>query len=574
MKLTKVEVKNYRSLFAERGEDAFAVDLGDGMNSLIGPNNCGKSNLLRAVALALDPNFPFDREADMPGAMEYAFPRITLDFECDGKATPEKTLLRYLDEYERQFTPAGRSTYAEDGVIRYAVSFPGNKQSGANRQEFFLAPGAGARRGDPRSLERPLAQFRKTLQFVLVSSGESLQSLLSGRFREILHTVIRDHLKEKFATADRRRSGYVEHLQQDLLSPLRDKVVEVVGELFPEVTGVSLVPQVSGIDETLSNVGVRVTDAVETSLEAKGTGVRGAVMVAMLRYLADQSRRSMVFAVEEPEAFLHPKAQEDLRDDLEALAERRDVTLLVTTHSPFVVSRDAKARVISLTKDAWGRTIVVGQANGNEPHASLLGGLFRDAALPDLLERVAQIPPGARGIVVVEGTTDEAYMRLAARVARRPDLVDDLYITPAGNAQRVIVQSVLLKQQTARPLVAIFDNDQVGRDAAKTLASRFSFHNKREVLTIDRALPDVPGSFPAEAEDLFPSKLMQQFVDEQGEETVLSGKQKRPDGEWHYDFNATGKELIGSFLERTATVKDVQGWIRLLEMIRSQMRLP
>jgi putative ATP-dependent endonuclease of OLD family len=203
----------------------------------------------------------------------------------------------------------------------------------------------------------------------------------------------------------------------------------------------------------------------------------------------------------------------------------------------------------------------------------LLGGLFKDAAVPDILERVAKIPSGARGVVVVEGTTDETYLRLAARVARRPDLVDDLYITPAGSAERVVVQSVLLKQQTARPLLALLDNDEPGRNAMRALTGRFAFQNRREVLTIDQALPDIPASFPAEAEDLFPSPLMQQFVDEEGEETVLAGKCRRPDGAWHYDFNGTGKELIVGFLERAATPRHVTGWIALLQLIRQRMGL-
>jgi putative ATP-dependent endonuclease of the OLD family len=63
VKLAQVEVRNYRSLFMD-GNRAFTVELADGINALIGPNNCGKSNVLRAVALALDPNYPFDRDRD------------------------------------------------------------------------------------------------------------------------------------------------------------------------------------------------------------------------------------------------------------------------------------------------------------------------------------------------------------------------------------------------------------------------------------------------------------------------------------------------------------------------------
>ncbi len=61
----------------------------------------------------------------------------------------------------------------------------------------------------------------------------------------------------------------------------------------------------------------------------------------MLRYLAEASKRSLVLAVEEPESFLHPTAQQTIRGDLEALDEHDDVTLMITTHSPFVVSSGA-----------------------------------------------------------------------------------------------------------------------------------------------------------------------------------------------------------------------------------------
>jgi len=44
MRLTRLQVTNYRSLFGERVDIDFPPD----MNAIIGPNNCGKSNLLRA----------------------------------------------------------------------------------------------------------------------------------------------------------------------------------------------------------------------------------------------------------------------------------------------------------------------------------------------------------------------------------------------------------------------------------------------------------------------------------------------------------------------------------------------
>ncbi|MGH3928263.1 MAG: ATP-dependent nuclease, partial [Pseudonocardiaceae bacterium] len=327
-------MRNYRSFFAGTEDITLDLELRDGMNTLVGPNNCGKSNLLRAVALAMDPNYPFDRASDIPAQMEWAFPRVTLHFSCDGRISTEQTLLRYAADYERSAVGGRTGGYAsEGGELRFVVTYIGDRQSGGKRQEFFLARGAGNRQVDVEKRDKLIRQFRKACRFVLVESGESLQSLLTGRFREILHMVIRDHLGTQIAAAERRRSDYIEGLQGDLLKPLRERIDAVVQQLFPEISGVRLIPKVPDIDETLSNIDVALTDSAETALASKGTGVRGAVMVAMLRYLAEQTRRSMIFAIEEPESFLHPAAQEALRDDLEGLAERQDVTLLVTTHS-------------------------------------------------------------------------------------------------------------------------------------------------------------------------------------------------------------------------------------------------
>jgi len=441
VKVTRVEVKNFRSLFGEEQGQVVAFDVAEGMNTLIGPNNCGKSNILRALALALDADTPFDRDRDMPAQFAFAVPWITVTFSIEHPTSMERTLLRYLDEYERSVKPGG-SFYADENMARLAVSFPGNDKSGARRTEQFLARGAGARRGDTEKLDKALRQFRKCYRYVSVASGESIESLLAGKFREILRTVLHEHLQGEFEAAERRRAGYVEGLRSHLLGPLQDAIGDIVGELFPEVTGVSLVPRVASIDDTLQDVTVNMRDAVDTPLVAKGTGVRGGVLVAMLRYLADHGKRSMVFAVEEPEAFLHPKAQEDLRDDLEKLAERSDVTLFVSTHSPFVVSRNPKAQVIALVKSPDGRTTINGCARGDEPRASLLGGLFRDAALPDLLERSAVIPATAKAIVVTEGEGDIESMRLAAARSGRTDLLADIHLTPAGGALKAAMQAL------------------------------------------------------------------------------------------------------------------------------------
>jgi putative ATP-dependent endonuclease of the OLD family len=567
VKLTRIEVTNYRSLFRDGADRNFTLDLGEGMNAFIGPNNCGKSNVLRAVAFALDPAFPVDIAHDIPAGMQWAYPRVTVDLRPN-KAGPESTLLRYADEYERSVAGVGERTYASEGLIRLTAVYQSLERGGL-RYEYLYARGAGNRQGNAEKLNKALAQLRKTLRFILIESGQSLESVLAGKFREILHTVIQEHLREQFVQADSRRGEYVEGLQADLLDPLRERIDEVVRSLFPEVTAVSLVPQVSSIDETLANVAINLTDAVESSLATKGTGVRGAVLVAMLRYLADNGRRSMVFAVEEPEAFLHPGAQEELRDDLDDLGHRRDVTLLVTTHSPFVVSRDSSAKIVALAKDGAGRTTVTGTARGDEPHASLLGGLFRDTALVDLLDRASQVPTSSQGVLIVEGLGDKRYLELVAEKAKRPDLLAGLHVAPAGGATKTVFEGVITKQLTQKPVAVLLDSDEMGRAARDRLIKQFGFRKGHDITMYGETFPG--GADDIEAEDLFPSALIQSFIDQHGEDRVLNGKSRRSDGEWHYDLNATGKDSIAEFLRSHLRPEDCTRWLALLEKVRSRM---
>jgi predicted ATPase len=572
VKLTSIVVKNYRSVYAENGRP-LTVELAAGMNAFAGPNNCGKSNLLRAVALALDR--PFSRQQDTPEQMAWATPRVTLEFRQTKKRGPEATLFKRAHAYERSVLAASTNTFADEGVIRYQVSFPGSEESGATRQDIFVIRGKGSLKGNPALLDKALRQLREVVQFVMVESGSDLQELLRGKFRDVLHTVIGWHLREELASARGRHGRYVRGLQDDLLAPLASHIAVEIKELFPEIDGVELVPNVRSIEETLEEVAVLLTDDAATDLAGKGTGVRGGVLMAMLRYLAEQSRRSMIFAIEEPEAFLHPAAQETLRDDLDALAERDDVTTLITTHSPYIVSREQKAQLVSVEKDARGRTRIEDVGRGGSGHDRLLAGLFRDRGVAAILDRACTIPPEAAGIVLVEGTTDADYLELAAAVLRAPELLADLHIVPSRGAKEIVVEAVVTRALTCRPILILLDSDVSGKAVHDQLTgTTFGFDKRRQVLTYAAAF-DKGTNVEVEAEDLFPSAVIERFVERHGYGEVCTGQRKiSAIDQWHYDLNKMGKERLPDHLRRVVTrASQVRRWEHLLYQVRGRLGL-
>lgn len=568
MKLTRLEIINYRSIWSGDERAPLILEFGDGLNTLIGPNNCGKSNVLRAIRLALDDTATFDPERDFPKPMAWSFSRIKVDLATDPRQRgPERTLLTYLDEYER--SAGAERTFASQGKLSLFTHFRPPKRGGSVRvARRILVGGRGSISGDPKLHDRALKQLRSCLRFIYIRSGQSLEGLLVGGIREILRSVLRENLAQEFTQAEARRDAYVRDLREGLLLQLTEELNKELAEVFPEMRGVAITPRVPSIEETLAGARIDLEDHALTAMEDKGTGLRGTLLVAMLKYLAQHSRRSVVFAVEEPESFLHPAAQETLREDLEMLCARPDVTLVVSTHSPFLVSRRSGARTFALQKDSTGRTRLAASASANEDLDRVLTPLFRASAIPHFLTRASRIPPETRLVLVVEGATDEGYLRMACAKANRLDLLVGLHVEPGHGAEGAALQAITIRQMVegSIPVCVVLDFDEPGRSARDLLVQRFRFQNRREVRSYRDWVDD--GGRDVEAEDLFPTPLLEAFVREHGDE-ILAEKTRRTGGGWHWGFTEIGKERLLEFLEERAKATDVTTWIRLLEEIRA-----
>lgn len=573
MKLTHIRIKDFRSF---SGEHEF--DVSSGVNYFVGPNNCGKSNLVRALELALDPDAKYVPERDRParpGALG-APPttRITLTFHV-GKTSPEVTLLTRAKEYElavrkaRNGATTGKiQTYAADREVRMVTSFAGH----GGRQTTFQAKGYGAASlpADSQQHLKLEAQFRSVVRSAVVHSGEDLESLLQGKFRQILQLVIADHLGEELGKAEQARAEYLEALRAELLEPLRAQIQDRVGAMFPEIASAKLVPDLPSVAETLSSVDVQLgDDLVTTQLIDKGTGVRGAVLVSMLQYLAEQSRRSLVLAVEEPEAFLHPAAQEAIMQQLEELATRSDVSLLVTTHSPYVLSRRADASITELRKRPDGVTSKAATCAGDQSRAELIGSLYRDAGMAGVLERALTIPAGTRAVVITEGYTDGEFLRIACRAAGRSELLEGIHIISAGGAKKVVFQAILARSATERPMVAILDHDDQGRAAISKLED-FGLTKNKELLSL-AAWPDkCAKGHDAEIEDLIPSSLWEDVIKRVGELDAIDSKQKCG-AKWHFQLSTMGKVESLTILSNTMKAKQAQSLVWLAEEINARV---
>ena len=477
MRLERVTIRDHRSVWGPPLE----LRLAPRVTAIVGPNRSGKSNVVRALANALDPTVEIDLARDRPVRRPQAVPEVTLDFG-DGQervravvawAAPGSRTLATTPDGARDRLPIG------DGAVLYC---PADATLGSLLAHRPPVPGDSDR----------------------------------------LEAVLREEL---------------------------DRVIPGVGD----------------VDVGAAGVEVRDTDGFALSV-ASGVRVVGAIGLA--RHLAESGARLGGVVIEQPEAWLHPAAQEAVRDRLEQLADLTGAPVVVTTESPFVTPRTGGSRVIAVAKDARGATRFVGAARGDEPQAALLGGLLRDPGLGAVLDRTARLGEDVTSVLVVEGGTDEAYLRLAARVLDRTADLDGLAVVPAGGAMAAALQAIVLRAEIGLPLLVLLDNDDPGRRSKDTLTGRFEFDNRRQVMTYAEVVPDHPVG--VEAEDLFDWRLVQRYVREHGS-TAIRGKHLIRRDEWHFDLTSSAKSAFIGWLEEHVEPRHLERWDDLLSVVTERL---
>ena len=210
----------------------------------------------------------------------------------------------------------------------------------------------------------------------------------------------------------------IKNLQKPILDAFSEKTTETLKAFLPEMRSVKfLVSDERRYTALRQSIDIEVDDGVVTSLEAKGDGVQSLVALGLRRHLLEESRerRTYIFAVEEPEAHLHPNAIHELRDVLRDLSQIDQV--IITTHSGLLANRSPVSSNIIVNRSKAFAAKSLGDirnALGIRSHDNLLN---------------------AELVLLVEGDDDKLALR-AILGNRSPDLETAL------QSGRVIIDSL------------------------------------------------------------------------------------------------------------------------------------
>lgn len=339
MRLVSFSVTNFRSI-----TDAHKIPIGDS-TVLLGRNNEGKSNVLRALSIAMkaltshagDEPFLYRETRD---SQAYSWRRdfpISLQTRTSGL----ESIFRLEFELTEPETAEFRDTIKSNlnGNLPIEVKFGRNNKADINVRK----QGLGGTTLSAKS-EKIAKYVAGHIQFIYIPAVRTEDEAISVVQDMLSAELARLESNEEYIAAVQKISD----LQQPILNKVSGSIQKSLTQFLPGIKGVTVrVPPSARRVALRSQCQIEIDDGSRTLLEYKGDGVKS---LAALGLLKDKSivEGASIVAIEEPESHLHPGAMHSLREVIETLTANNQVVL--TTHCPLFVDRTAIGRNILIDR--------------------------------------------------------------------------------------------------------------------------------------------------------------------------------------------------------------------------------
>ncbi len=438
MKLLDFSVVNYRSITTARKIQT------NNMTVLVGKNNEGKSNILRALTLAMDIMKIYSSD---PRALQFSV----------------RSYLRSHYLWERDY-PISLQERNPNGYSSVDFNFALNEQDITAIRRLTgirlsnCVPVRVSTNGITAKIDIPkrgTAAFsdsdnkRKIIEYVCFRIDFNF--IPAVRTENDALRVVENLMEKSLANLESNpeyleATQKIEQLQQEVLDVIANQIVNPLQAFLPTVRNVRIHIQNEKRRVALRrNTEIIIDDGTPTPIQQKGDGIKSLTALAMLNIPARTDRVSVV-AIEEPESHLHPESARQLYDTIMNLSEAHQIVL--TTHSPLFVNRnklneniivnDGKATPVRKIKD------------------------IRDV----LGTRVSDNLTNAENVIMVEGEDDKiALEKLLPQMSesikqamQNGTLIID-YIAGAGN----LSYKLSFYRNLQCKYHVLLDNDEAGR---------------------------------------------------------------------------------------------------------------
>lgn len=412
MRIAYVDIKNFRGIAS--GRIYF-----NGHTVLIGDNNSGKSSIFEAIDLVLGP----DRCSRIPVIDEHDFHNgIYIDGETPVSIEIEVLVIDLIDEQKRRFKnnfeywhqerklliPAEGIEEIKDSAVVEAlrVKFNGAYDSEDDDfigQTYFCWP----------ETDAGFTKFTKTdkrecgfLYLRALRTGARALSLERGSLLDIILRIRKLKPKMWENVLSQLKETKVAEGEGLGVNEILTSVQESLQEFVPADWGAD--PHLKVSDLTREHLRKTLTVFMSTGVggtyapfQHQGTGTINTMVLALLSMIAE-AKKTVIFAMEEPEIAIPPYTQKRIVDCI----CRKSTQGIFSSHSPFVLEEFSSNNIILIQRNGMGEmeaktvklpSVIKPKAYGNE---------FRLRFAESLL---------AKRILLTEGATEASSYSVAAR---------------------------------------------------------------------------------------------------------------------------------------------------------------
>lgn len=488
MDLISMRVRLFRTI----GQTEIELPL-DRYLTVVGPNNSGKTNLLRAVQMFFtghDNDLAYSRSRDFTFSGGTGKTSLLATFRIDADAPDDASI---ADMLERLYQLYGLDRPTETFSLSLVFS-----PSDVPTYQFLP------------NTKKPLDN---AIQTQISRAQKQLVTELLGRFschyvpseksvRQLYDEVLNPFLKRTAAEALQPQLGEL----VNALSSVSKRVNSELAHAGLNTLEASFAIPNRDLELLLDSFEFRMKDPVDTELTYKGQGIQSTAFFAALRWVSEEEKKKglrSVWLLEEPEAYLHPELMPTVHGLLKRVSEIASV--VVSTHSLAFVPADPHNVVGTQLRDGTTEALrYTTYTQATEAIRSALGVRFSD------YYSLAEYN------LALEGQTDREFIQwyldlvpaeaIELRRLRHANLLDFGGVKFLAGWLRATYQYI----RQERALVAVFDGDSAGERERKDLNQFFGSHNIP--FQANQHYVIVRAGYPIEA--LFPDKWMSDLYDE------------------------------------------------------------
>ena len=406
--LSRIRIQNFRSV------ESMDVELGV-TNLLIGQNNSGKSNFLRAVNIALGAMTDVS-DTDIFVAHGERLPKTkgaVIDIMFNPVDGNGNAVRNFSDFWMGVFTESWITTSPEGSFagIRTEIKYDVSKDNYAISRKCIQQWND--------SIES--AQVSKKLSF-----NEDMRQYLSAFYMDANRDIVQD-LRNRRSFFGRVTSGYdmtdakVRKIEEQLsyvnamiiesipsLQQTKDKIAAIGQTIGATSSNVEIEPLTRKLSDLNRGMDIVMQDGgASFPISQNGYGTRSWISFLTLSAFVenqaekiktddDEAEQYVMLTMEEPEAHLHPQAQRQLFSQMQDFTGQK----IISTHSPSVVAQSALANALYFGKRN-GKTTAIRYRNVDTESSS-----EDELILREVINTRADILFSS-AVILCEGITEE-----------------------------------------------------------------------------------------------------------------------------------------------------------------------